>query len=56
MKYLDKFLTNILSWKLWVFAVSFFALMHDKIDGVAWIGLAVALIGGRIAEYKWGGK
>ena len=56
MKYLDKFLNNVLSWKLWVFAASFYALMTDKVDGYMWIGLAIALIGGRVAEYAWSKK
>ena len=54
MKYLDKLLNNLTSWKLWVFGSCFYLTLVDKLDPIHLTGIVVALITGRVAEYKWG--
>ena len=54
MKYLNKLLTNLTSWKLWVFGACFYLAIVDKLPAPYFAGIVATLIGGRVAEYKWG--
>ena len=54
MKYVNKLLTNLTSWKLWVFGACFYLAIVDKLPAPYFAGIVATLIGGRVAEYKWG--